>query len=288
MHKLEAKKKDLIRELEPFLSESSQQWFQETLQIIATSSNVIEDLGLYSAMTKRKLGAEPLKDAAIIDTNFSPLDIRRWSYADAARLIMLMTAIERDLEQAENIITSYYKMGDEAEHIALVQGLIFFAPADYLTELALDVGRTNNLEVLAALTLDNPYPASFYNDQAFNQMVLKGLFLGLAIERIEGIEQRANPDLTRMCENYVVERQEADRTVPADIWLAIGPFATDTGTAQMIDYLDHENVSHRYYSALALVQRLSQDETLTAILRQRLQSEQEPMIRQLLQDSLPA
>ncbi len=56
----------------------------------------------------------------------------------------------------------------------------------------------------------------------------------------------------------------------------------------MIDYLDHENVSHRYYSALALVQRLSQDPTLTAILKQRLATEQEPMIRKLLQDTLQA
>jgi hypothetical protein len=119
-------------------------------------------------------------------------------------------------------------------------------------------------------------------------MVLKALFLGLAIERIEGIEQRTNPDLTRMCENYVVEREAAGRTVPNDIWLAIGPFASDTGRQQMIDYLDHENVGHRYYSTLALVQRLSQDPTLTTILKQRLETEQEPMIHKLLQDTLQA
>ena len=292
MHNLETSKNDLIRESNPFISESGQKWFQHALQAITASDQVIEDLGLYSAMAKRKLGSDHLHNtttcAAVIDTNFSPLDIHRWTSADAARLILLMSAIERDPELTENIILSYYKMGDEAEHIALIRGLIFFAPSEYLTELALDVGRTNNLEVLAALTLDNPYPACFYSEQAFNQMVLKALFLGLAIERIEGIEQRANADLTRMCENYVVERQAAGRTVPTDIWLAIGPFACETGRQQMIDYLDHENVSHRYYSALALVQRLSQDPTLTAILKQRLATEQEPMIRKLLQDTLQA
>ena len=292
MHKLKTSKNDLIRESEPFISESGQKWFQDALQTIAASDQVIEDLGLYSAMAKRKLGSVSLHNATtcaeVIDTNFSPLDIHRWTSADAARLILLMSAIERDPDQAESIIFSYYKMGDEAEHIALVRGLIFFAPGEYLTELALDIGRTNNLEVLAALTLDNPYPACFYSEQAFNQMVLKALFLGLAIERIEGIEQRANADLTRMCENYVGEREAAGRTVPTDIWLAIGPFASETGKQQMIDYLDHENVGHRYYSALALVQRLSQDHTLTAILKQRLATEQEPMIHKLLQDTLQA
>jgi hypothetical protein len=290
MHKLEANKNDLFRELDPYISESGRQWFHDALQTIAASDQVIEDLGLYSAMAKRKLGSDPLHNATscatVIDTTFSPLDIHRWSSADAARLILLMSAVEGEPELAENIILSYYKMGDESEHIALVRGLIFFAPGEYLTKLALDIGRTNNLEVLAALTLDNPYPACFYSEQAFNQMVLKALFLGLAIERIEGIQQRANPDLTRMCENYVVEREAAGRTVPSDIWLAIGPFASDTGRQQMIDYLSNENIGHRYYSSLALVQRLSQDPTLTAILKQHLDTEPEPMIRKLLQDSL--
>jgi hypothetical protein len=237
-------------------------------------------------MAKRKLGTVSLEQAAAIDTTFSPLDIRRWTIAEAARLVLLMSAIERDPDMAENIIISYYKMGDESERIALVRGLIFFAPGEYLTELALDVGRTNNLEVLAALTLDNPYPASFYSEQAFNQMVLKGLFLGLAIERIVGIEQRANPDLSRMCENYVVEREAAGRSVPVDIWLGVGPFASETGRQQMVDYLGNKDIGHRYYSALALVQRLSQDPSLKAILEQHFYTEQEPMIRKLLQDTL--
>lgn len=286
MHKLEKYKNELLRELDSYITESGRQWFRDTLQTIANSDQLIEDLGLYSAMAKRKLGSEPLKNAAVIDTTFSPLDIHRWTCADAARVMLVMTAIECKPDQAENIIRSYFKMGDEAEHIALIRSLIFFAPGDYLTEIALDAGRTNNLEVLAALTLDNPYPACFYNEHAFNQMVLKGLFLGLAIERIDGIEQRANTDLSRMCENYVVERQNADRTVPTDIWLAIGPFASETGKQQIIDHLEHNDVAHRYYSALALVQRLSQDNTLTTILEQRLAIEQEPMIRKLLQDSL--
>jgi len=286
--KLEASKNELFQKLDPFISESGRNWLQDALQTIATSEQIIEDLGLYSAMTKRKLGSVHLQQATPIDTTFSPLDIHRWTNTDTARLILLMTAIENAPEQAESIILSYYKMGDELEHIALIQGLIFFAPGEYLTELALDIGRTNNLQVLAALTLDNPYPACIYSEQAFNQMVLKGLFLGLAIERIEGIEQRANPDLARMCENYVGEREAAGRTVPTDIWLAIGPFASETGRQQILDYLNHEDVGHRYYSTLALVQRLSQDPALTAILKQHLDTEQEPVIRKLLQDTLRA
>jgi len=288
MRNIVTSKARLIEELDPSLSESARQWFQHAMQAIKESSQLTEDLGFYSAMAKRKLGATCLEHADVIDTNFSPLDIRRWTIADTGRLILLISAIERDPDQAEAVITAYYRMGDESERIAVIRGLIFFAPGDFLSVLALDAGRTNNLELLAALTLDNPYPASFYSDQEFNQMVLKGLFLGLAIERVEGLEQRANPDLTRMCENYVGEREAAGRSVPMDIWLAIAPHASETGRQKMIDYLTREETGHRYYTVFALGQRLSQDSSLSPILRQRLDIEQEPMIRKLLQDTLQA
>ena len=286
MHSLEASKTSLLRESEPYFSEPGLQWLQGAVQTIAVSKQLSEDLGLYSAMAKRKLGSARLETANAIDTRFSPLDIRSWTSADAGRLILLISAVECDPAQADIVITSYYRMGDESERIAAIRGLIFFAPGDYLTELALDAGRTNNLELLAALALKNPYPACFYSEPAFNQMVLKCLFLGLAIDRIDAIEQRANPELARMCENYVVERQAAGRSVPVDIWLAIGPFASETGRQQMIDYLRHDETAHRYYCAVALSQRLSQDPTLAAILQQRLDTEQEPMVRKLLQENL--
>jgi hypothetical protein len=288
MHSLEASKASLFRESEPYFSESGRQWLRDAMQAIAESNQPAEDLGLYSAMAKRKLGSIWLENAGAIDTRFSPLDVRRWSTADTGRLLLLISAIERDPDQVDTVVTSYYRMGDESEHIAVIRGLIFFAPGEYLTELALDAGRTNNLELLAALALDNPYPACFYPESSFNQMVLKCLFLGLAIERVEGIEQRANPELARMCENYVVEREAAGRSVPMDIWLAIGPFASATGRQQMVDYLGHDEPGHRYYCALALGQRLSQDPSLAAILRQRLESEPDPMIRKLLQENLHA
>ena len=288
MHSLANTRDTLSREAAPFISGSGEQWFLQALKTLVTSTQVVEDLGLFSAIAKRKLGKEKLTLSPAIDTQFSPLDIRHWSVSDIARLILLMTVILEKSAQTETLIRTYYRIGDESERIALIRGLIFFAPASYLTEIALDVGRTNNLEVLAALSLDNPYPCCFYSEAEFNQMVLKALFLGLAIERIAGLEQRANTDLTRMCENYVVEREEANRSVPVDIWLAIGPFASETGQQQMLKYLDHEDIGHRYYCTQSLIQRLSQDPSLLSVLKQRLDIEQEPRILQMLQDNLTA
>jgi len=273
IHSLASSKANLLGIAAAHFSAAGKKWFDEALQTLAISNQVSADLGRYSAMARRKLGEASLQHASAIDTRFASLEIRRWNCAEMARLILLISAIERQPNDSESIISSYYRMGDEAERMALLRGLILFAPAAYLSVIALDAGRTNNLEVLAALTLDNPYPASFFNDDQFNQMVLKALFLGLAIERIAGLAKRANPELARMAENYVVERERAQRSVPGDIWLAIGACASATGRQQMIDYLDHEDIGHRYYCSLGLIQRLPQDEALLPVLRQRLENE---------------
>lgn len=286
MKNLKQYQDQLLAVFSPIITEQGRGWFEEKLSQLSTSHQPIDDLSLCSAMVKRKMGDSPLVHAPAVDAGFSPLDIRRWGVSDAARLVMLLHLAQHLPEQVESLVQAYYRMGDESERIALIRGLIFFSPAEYLTLIALDAGRTNSLTLLSALALDNPYPASFYSEPAFNQMALKCLFLGLSIERVMGLEQRANPDLARMCENYVVERENAQRSVPADIWLAIGPHATEAGEQMIINYLNHEELGHRYYTALALGQRLSVNSALAQYLQARLEIEEIPIVRDILQDSL--
>ena len=267
-------------------ADAARNWLDEALQHLADSDDTGADLALYSAMARRKLGEARPGQPTPISTPEAELDIERWSGAEIARVALLATAIERRPEQVESLLGDYYRMGDESERMALLRGLILFAPAACLSEIALDAGRTNSLELISAITLDNPYPARYYNDDQFNQMVLKALFLGLAIERIVGLEERGNADLARMGEQYVVEREDAGRPVPADIWLAIGAAASETGLRQMTTYLDHADTAHRYYSCIALLQCLPRDDSLRPILQERLDKEPEKLILDVLQDAL--
>ena len=261
-------------------------WLQNALNELSNSPDPINDLGLYSAMARRKLSDDLLADFSEKHApDFSPIPAKL-RISDAARLLMLMQVLPADSSGRQETIKAYYKMGDEQEHIALLRGLIMLPAGDYLTELALDAGRSNNLEVLAALMLDNPFPAQFYTQAAFNQMVLKALFLGLAIERISGLSRLANNDLSRMCESYVIEREEAQRDVPVDIWLALTPCASSTGMQQLQRYLSHSNRDHRYFCCRALLHRLPQDDTVLPLLKQQLTLEKDATILALLQQHL--
>jgi hypothetical protein len=118
----------------------------------------------------------------------------------------------------------------------------------------------------------------------FNQLVLKCLFNGLPVERIVGLTRRGNPELARMCEDYVGERLAAGRSVPADIWLALEPHASAAGIALILSYLDHDDPRHRRYAALALSRRQAEPPVATALSRRRA-CETDPAARDALQAS---
>ena len=72
--------------------------------------------------------------------------------------------------------------------------------------------------VFNAVALNNPYPSEYFDNQAWNQMVLKALFVGSPLSQIHGLEQRANPQLAQMLDDYANERQAAKRSVAPSLW----------------------------------------------------------------------
>jgi len=50
----------------------------------------------------------------------------------------------------------------------------------------------------------------------FNQAVMKAIFNGVSVRRIEQLERRITPELSRMAAGYASERRAAGRPVPQD------------------------------------------------------------------------
>jgi hypothetical protein len=82
------------------------------------------------------------------------------------------------------------------------------------------------LDVLAALGCENPFPARMLPEPAFNQLVMKMIFVGLPLARLHGLPSRLNSELARMAQDFGDERRAAGRPVPEDIArIAIAPVA---------------------------------------------------------------
>lgn len=234
-------------------------WLDEA-RLSLKSAEAIERLAVHSAVARRRMGTVRLQSAGAIalGPGVPSLEIRGWEIGDAARVVL---ALELCLAQPENsavIASGQFRVGDESERAALVGALSLFPEPRRLKPVALEAGRINSLRLFSALALDNPYPCQFYEEHEFNQLVLKALFAGLGIERLVGLRERSNPELSRMCESYVRERLDADRSVPVDIWLALAPHCTAQGNALLLRYLGDGDPRHRYYAALAMAPRTEQ------------------------------
>jgi hypothetical protein len=131
------------------------------------------------------------------------------------------------------------------------------------------------------LVLDNPYPCACYNEHDFNGLVLKCLFNGLPLNRIVGLDRRTNPALAGLCEDYRDERVLANRNVPADIWLALVPYASPRGLALAVDALGAEDPRVRLHAARVLSARRGEPAVQDA-LEARRQAETDTAISAIL------
>lgn len=263
-------------------------WLYQAQQRLPGSTDPFAELTQLSAQVRRRLGEQRLALTPLpIVTAAGTLDIANWTATTVGRVILLLTTIQTQPDHAVDWITALYHQGDESERIAVMQGLSLFPDGPALKPLALENGRVNSLPLFAALALANPYPAAYYSEAEFNQLVLKGLFLGLSIATLSGLTQRGNPDLSRMCEDYLDERLAAGRPLPADLWLALGPYASPRGEQRLIEYASHTDPRHRYYAALALQQRQVQHPTARQALAERLTLETEADILTVLRQSAP-
>lgn len=230
------------------------EWLEASLKEVRAAADPIDVLLTLSPMARRKLGRSLLEASGrVLTTGAGPVALADWEIGDAGRAILILETAHK--EPVTGIVPILYRAGDETERISMTRALSLFDDGPTLKLVALETGRINSAALFSALALGNPYPAAHYTDPEFNQLVLKSLFMGLPIERVVRLEERVNRELSRMCEDYYDERTAAGRAVPADIWLAIAPFASQRGERLMREHLQHEDSRHRHYAAAAIENR---------------------------------
>jgi hypothetical protein len=120
-----------------------------------------------------------------------------------------------------------FRHGDSGERRAVLRALALLTEPSRYVELAAQACRSSVGTVFEAIACENPFPAAFFPELAFNQMVLKALFTEVPLGRIMGLEKRVTPELGRMAKDYEAERRAAGRSVPADIAKLVDPGAPD-------------------------------------------------------------
>jgi hypothetical protein len=157
-----------------------------------------------------------------------------WTREEAARTYLLLQRDSRNRDRWLREITMLFEHADLGEQVALYRALPVLPNPDALVDRCAEGIRSNVTDVFRAVAHRNPYPSENLPDAAWNQMVLKALFVEAGLAGVVGLAERGNPALARMLCDYAKERWAAGRTVPAEMWSVVGPHA-DSGGVEVLD-----------------------------------------------------
>lgn len=212
-------------------------------------------LDIALGMIPRRLGKAELAltgaDLAAADNAVEGWDPRGWSVTDAARILLLSGLASTAKPFAERF-RSLCRTADVAELIALYRGLPLYPDPAALEEQVGEGLRSNMRGVFEAIAHHNPYPKAHFDDHRWNHMVLKALFIGSPLAPIQGLDERANPELARIMCDFAHERWAAGRPVPFEIWRCVGPFAEGQAIDDLARVLASGETIERRAAALAL------------------------------------
>ena len=247
--------------LEHRLEPAAADWLNDSLTSLAGGGS---DRDLYRcvSLASRKLGKAPLApDAAALAaaaqarTGWDPSP---WTVDQAARVLFLLQT-GSDGEHFSARLDALCATADVDELVAFYRGLPLYPDPPRHRARAAEGVRSNMKRVFEAVAHGNPYSAEQLADEAWNQMVLKALFVGSALHPVNGLDRRANPVLARMLGDYAHERWAARRSISPELWRCVGPYAHGALLQDLARVLDSGAPPERAAAVLALRGRCDPD-----------------------------
>lgn len=211
-----------MRTLVSSLPAAGASWFRDAAADVERAGATSDLFGRVWSGAGRRLGqarlAFSLAQAASLRSEGTPFVPEGWGADEAGRAVLLLAALAHmPAASRAPAVSDLYLRGEMRERQAVLKVLAYLPEPAAMVDLAAEAVRSNILSVLEALACDNPFPAAHMPDGAWNQMIMKCLFNGLALARVEGLTSRRNPELLRMVAAFASERRAAGRPVPDDV-----------------------------------------------------------------------
>lgn len=188
-------------------------WLSQRLSAAARGEQ--RDLVELFSAAGRRLGNELVRGG-------DPSEFAHWRTQDLARVAGLLSHIPNlAIDDHAALLADLFFRGSSEEKRAVLFALPLLSQAERHLELAVEACRTNTLTVFEAIGCENVYPAVYFSEPQFNQLVLKAIFIDVDITRIIGLASRMVPSLVEDLRNYCRERQAASRAIPLGLTLIL-------------------------------------------------------------------
>ena len=215
-------------------------WFDTELlglQTQAEQARWFKALG----MAPRKLGKADLQPSdAELQAALAlrqGLDPTEWSVDQTARIAFTLAFYKGDAASFVQQVAMLVDTSEINELLAIFRGFALFPHPEALEPKAREAIRSTMRPVYEAMSHRNPYPFEFFDEAAWNQMIVKAFFLDSSIWQIQGVDERYNADLSVILISLVQERWAAGRFIAPEIWRCAVPHANPEGVAVILQAL---------------------------------------------------
>ena len=176
-----------------------------------------------------------------------------WNVLQAARTILLLS-YPQEKERWFEVVNQLFETADMNEQQALYAALPVLPFPEDLLPRAIDGCRTNMTLVFDAIALNNPYPATYFPEANWNQLVLKAVFMQRPLYQIQKLDERRNPALADIASDFAHERWAAGRSVMPELWRLVVPFVNEKFMPDLKKVVESEDQMTVEAGLLALYQ----------------------------------
>lgn len=197
------------------------------LEAWETSDDQVNHIGKVFVMAPRKTGKAIVKlsDSQLAALNEADLAyIAQWGIDRLCRVWLLSNLPATDEDKLYAAINQLFLSAEMNEAVALYSALPFLPFPEIWALRCAEGIRSNIGSVLEAIMENNPYPAQYLDEAAWNQLVLKAFFTEKNINLVVGLDERANLALALTLTDYAKERWAAGRKVNPQLWRLVGKF----------------------------------------------------------------
>jgi hypothetical protein len=237
------------------ISAEARGWFDEQLARLG-SAPTEKDIYLALGYVTRRLGKHDLDlsrdDLAAAGAARPGWDPSDWSVDQAGRVAFLLASFADDDARFKARIEQLFRTADIGELITFYRALPLFPGPKLHVARAREGARSGMQPIFEAVAHRNPYPREEFDENAWNHMVLKALFIGSKLDPVQGLDERTNPRLMRMLCDYAHERWAAARPVSPELWRCVGRFADGAALSDLARVLETGGLAERQAAALAL------------------------------------
>lgn len=251
------KKNDLIKAINEILhrnlSREAWTWLTERSAQITAGNSAALFMAFTSAPrnTGKSLVLSDRKDQEKIAAIVPGFLLSGYTSDRLSRVSLILNWPDKDKELYLKTIKQLFKAAEMNELVALYSALPLLAYPEDWTEQCKEGIRSNIGSVLEAIICENPYPAQYLPEPAWNQLVLKAFFTGKPVNRILGLDSRSNKALADTLSDYAHERWAAHRSFDPQLWRVASGFIDERIYADICKVFQEGTEHEKEAAALA-------------------------------------